>query len=193
MAASMALVLTRRGIAVCTPPAWWVMFGRDMSSCPPDAERLALYATPQRPSPVRSRAASAGGTTVEFGPMRPLALPVTLDTSSAFDYFRGWRGGGQGPRAIDASRATVVVPLSDARPGDGSARPVVSVRGFVGAGVRVDVEFNDQPMGTLVGDGHVEQTWTLPAGLIVTGENRVVFSREGGGAFLLDRLTMDLR
>ncbi|MGE0461469.1 MAG: hypothetical protein AB7Q16_08880 [Vicinamibacterales bacterium] len=71
MAASLALMMTRRGLAVCTPPAWWVMFGRDMSACPPDAERLTLYATALRPEPRRVHAASAGGTTVEWGPELP--------------------------------------------------------------------------------------------------------------------------
>lgn len=68
MAASLALMMTRRGLAVCTPPTWWVMFGRDMSACPPDAERLTLYATEQRPPQRRAHSASAGGTTVEWGP-----------------------------------------------------------------------------------------------------------------------------
>ena len=68
MAASLALMMTRRGLAVCTPPTWWVMFGRDMSACPPDAERLTLYATEERPPQRRTHAISAGGTTVEWGP-----------------------------------------------------------------------------------------------------------------------------
>jgi hypothetical protein len=68
MAASLALMMTRRGLAVCTPPTWWVMFGRDLSACPAAAERLTLYATALRPRQTRTHSASAGGTTIEWGP-----------------------------------------------------------------------------------------------------------------------------